>query len=293
MMMREREICPCCSCSAEQELLYVVNGWLITRCRTCGAGRSRGNGFDAKTYYGEAYFKGGHNDGYFDYGESEPVLRAEFKRLARDLAAVVRPGSRLLEVGCAYGYFLREAGQYFETVGIEISDAAVEVCNAAGLTNVLCGTLDSIGVADVGMFDAVVMLDVIEHLENPLGDLRKLAGLLRPNGILFLTTGDFSSCLARFIGPRWRLMTPPQHQWFFTPQALRSLSHQCGLEVESVHHRGKRVPLALALFQVKRMLGLTRLGVPAFFNEIGVPVNLFDAMQVTIRKRIDRPEVVN
>jgi len=106
MLTGEREICPCCTRPAEQEPLYVVNGYLITRCRTCGVGRSRGTGFDANTYYGEAYFKGGHNDGYFDYEKSEPVLRAELKRLARDLATVVPYGARLLEVGCAYGYRL-------------------------------------------------------------------------------------------------------------------------------------------------------------------------------------------
>ena len=83
-------------------------------------------------------------------------------------------------------------------------------------------------------------------------------------------------------------MTPPQHQWFFTPQALKSLSHQCGLEVAcATAASGYISRLQCFKFQVKRMLGLTRLGVPAFFNEIDIPVNLFDAMQVTIKKRVD------
>lgn len=287
-MIKISEICPFCSSADDQEALYVVNGCEVTRCRACGAGHAQARDFVAKEYYGEAYFKGGHDDGYSDYKESEAVLRAEFGRIVRQLASLVPPGGRVLEMGCAYGYFLKEAGRYFHTVGIEISEAAVAACHDAGLTNVICGTLETVEPTSLGTFDAIVMLDVVEHLEYPAVDLRKLADLLRPNGLLLLSTGDFSSHLARLTGSHWRLMTPPQHLWYLTPKALSELAPKCGLEVVSIRHNWKFVPLGLALFQVERMLGLTRLGVPRILNKFGVPINLFDAMHVIFKRRGDR-----
>jgi hypothetical protein len=98
-----------------------------------------------------------------------------------------------------------------------------------------------------------------------------------------LTTGDFGSLAARLAGPRWRLMTPPQHLWFFTQPSMRRLGESLGLRIESIDHPWKIVPLSLILYQVRRMLGLSVRGDRAT-SRIGLPVNLFDAMRVVLRK---------
>lgn len=68
----------------------------------------------------------------------------------------------LLEVGCAYGFFLLEAQQHFECFGIEISETAAESCASRGL-KVLQGLVSSSSgfLRENGPFDAVAMLDVI------------------------------------------------------------------------------------------------------------------------------------
>ena len=78
-------------------------------------------------------------------------------------------------------------------------------------------------------------------------------------------------------------MTPPQHLWFFTPDSMRRLSTAAGLTVESLDHPWKLVPLSLIAFQLRRMLGV---GAKASTSasRIGLPVNLFDAMRVVLRK---------
>ena len=98
-----------------------------------------------------------------------------------------------------------------------------------------------------------------------------------------ITTGDFSSAVARLAGARWRLMTPPQHLWFFTPESKRRMSASLGLSVEHVDHPWKLVPASLIVFQLRRMLGLRSAG-GAAASRFGVPVNLFDAMRVVLRK---------
>ena len=73
-------------------------------------------------------------------------------------------------------------------------------------------------------FDIVVMLDVIEHLTNPGQLLSELYSHTRPGSLLVLTTGDFGSIMARAMGKQWRLMTPPQHLWYFTTDAMTRLT---------------------------------------------------------------------
>jgi hypothetical protein len=130
-----------------------------------------------------------------------------------------------------------------------------------------------------GPFDAAAMLDVIEHLAEPAAMLSQLAAALRPGAALVVTTGDFGSVLARAMGRRWRLMTPPQHLWFFTRETLTMLLERHGFRVDSVSHPWKWVPVALIAYQATRRIGGQAL-VRRFVPPGRVPVNLFDAMRV-------------
>ncbi len=56
-----------------------------------------------------------------------------------------------------------------------------------------------------------------------------------------------------------------------------------GLELERCDHPGKVVPLSLILFQIRRMLGFGSAPIIAA-SRIGIPVNLFDAMRIVLRK---------
>jgi 2-polyprenyl-3-methyl-5-hydroxy-6-metoxy-1,4-benzoquinol methylase len=129
--------------------------------------------------------------------------------------------------------------------------------------------------------DVIVLLDVIEHLPDPRETLRLCAQQLNPGGIIVITTGDFASLYARLAGPRWRLMTPPQHLWFFTPASMVRLAPLLDLELASLDHPRKFVPLSLVSFQLRRMLGMRPRPTS---SRLGLPINLFDAMRVTFRK---------
>src|SRR3954454_2482166 len=49
--------------------------------------------------------------------------------------------------------------------------------------------------------------------------------------------------VARLSGTHWRLMTPPQHLWFFTETSLTRMGSTIGLTLEHVSHPRKIVPL--------------------------------------------------
>src|SRR5690242_7076018 len=125
--------CPSCACVTAHQKLYSKNSCDILRCAECGLGRAESGGFDGRTYYTEDYFSGARRDGYADYRGSEPVLRREFARTVDYIRGFRREG-RLLELGCAYGFFLEEARRFYDVRGIEIADGAVSFCQARGLS---------------------------------------------------------------------------------------------------------------------------------------------------------------
>jgi hypothetical protein len=127
------------------------------------------------------------------------------------------------------------------------------------------------------------MLDVIEHLREPDETVRLLTEALAPNGLLVITTGDWCSLLSRVMGRHWRLMTPPQHLYFFSRRNLPMLVERNGCRVLECRRPWKTVPVGLAAFQVLSRMGL-RLPLPRFLDRVGVPVNLFDAVQLVARK---------
>ena len=137
--------------------------------------------------------------------------------------------------------------------------------------------------------DVIVLLDVIEHLPSPRDTLALCARHLNPGGIIVLTTGDFGSLCARLAGARWRLMTPPQHLWFFTRESMRRLAasaRHCGSSIRSsVEDR----PAVADHVPARRMLGRRPRPRAGARSRVGLPVNLFDAMRVVLRKPAAEP----
>jgi SAM-dependent methyltransferase len=250
----------------------------VVRCAACGLARTLlPDGFDPRSIYSRDYFEGGQADGYAGYAESEATLRAEARRTLARLRRFAS-GGRLVEVGCAYGFFLLEARGVFEVAGFDVSTEASRAARERGL-DVVTGEPDEGALAARGPFDAAVLLDTLEHLADPAATLRLLGRHLRPGGALLLTTGDLGSPLARLTGRRWRLMTPPQHLWFFTRRSLGLLLDAAGLRVAEMRHPAKLVPAGLVLHQLRRALPVPK-ALDAAAGRLALPVNLFDAVRV-------------
>jgi SAM-dependent methyltransferase len=283
MLNRASQLLPCPACGDPtcQRYLYSKQDCDILQCEECGIGRAETTVFDPSLYYRREYFSGEYVDGYADYLGAERVLRREFRRAVKFVRRHCGSG-RLLEIGCAYGFFLREAQPYFEVSGVELAEDAADHCRRSGF-NVLHGVPDEETLGRLGTMDAIVLLDVIEHLPDPRQTLVLCAHQLKPGGIIVLTTGDFGSLLARLVGTHWRLMTPPQHLWFFTHESIKRLSAAIGLQLVSFDHPWKLVPASLILFQLRRVLGFRPSG-QSRGSSLGLPINLFDAMRVVLRK---------
>jgi 2-polyprenyl-3-methyl-5-hydroxy-6-metoxy-1,4-benzoquinol methylase len=275
----------CLACDEETEHLFLWNkeNSSVFRCMECNLGSATKGNFDPGVFYVGNYFNGEIREGYTDYLGSEPVLRGEFRRIV-DFVQRIVPSGTLIEIGAAYGFFLVEAADHYQVYGVEIADEAAEFARERGL-DVRTGGLTRSILEEIGPIDVVVMLDVIEHLEDPKATLELCSEFLRPGGAMILTTPDFASALARITGKSWRNMTPPQHLWYFTRESITRMAAAAGLEVYQIGHPWKRVPISLIVQLISRYTGL-EMPRPALtsLSKIGLPVNLFDAMRIVLRK---------
>lgn len=232
-MSAERR-CEVCDSSSHSEL-YVVNGYRIVRCTRCGLVFVA----DCPTpeqllgLYDESYYEDPAAVGYGGYGEAEDRKRHHNRSLLAEIERLRAPGD-LLELGCAYGYFLDEARERgWRVQGVEPSAHAVAYSRERLELDVTQGTLTDLPVQPNSV-DAVALWDVIEHLPNPRNTIEVATAWLRPGGVLGLSTGDIGSLSARLHGADWSLMTPPWHQFYFTRPTLRRLLGRCGLEVVKI-----------------------------------------------------------
>jgi SAM-dependent methyltransferase len=178
-------------------------------------------------YRDSTYFEGG-GLGYRSYAAQEPTRRRTFRELLAELERRGLTGGRLLEVGCAYGYFLDEArGLFDHRVGTDFSELALE--RALGRAEELfCGGLDELPPGDP--FDCAACIHVIEHVYHPVAFLGEIHRRLRPGGWLVVATPDAGSLWRRLLGKRWPFYKPPEHVTFFDRATLPRLLRSAGFE---------------------------------------------------------------
>jgi 2-polyprenyl-3-methyl-5-hydroxy-6-metoxy-1,4-benzoquinol methylase len=277
--------CPICVKSKTKFLFNKCN-FDIYRCTSCGLGITDiPSDFDLLSIYNEDYFQGKQADGYSDYIGSEIVLRKEFHRDVKLLLSQVKNENeklKLLDIGSAYGFFLEEAKEHFDVQGLEVATEAVLFSKKRGL-QVTEGVLDEKNSAQLGTFDIVTFLDVIEHVPNPNEFFENLNKITHKGSKILLTTGNFGSLLSRITGKHWRLMTPPQHAYFYTNNSLIELLKQHGFEVDLVLSPSKIVPIDLIFFQISRILGF-RIKTPHFLKSSEIKVNLYDTLKIVATK---------
>jgi SAM-dependent methyltransferase len=282
--MKVEHTCSICN-SDESTLLFYKWSYPIVKCRKCNFIETLiSNEIDLSSIYTEEYYDGGRKDGYADYKASKVVLEKEFEDLLFYLEKFNPGHGVLVELGCAYGFLLGKAKTLYDhVVGFEISSSAIEFCRNSGLEVHPASEMEDL-LPKVSPIDVLIMLDTIEHVENPRMLMESLFKNLATGGIIILTTGDIGSFYGRITGKLWRLMTPPQHLSFFSVNTMSRMLKDAGFEILMVDKPWKKVPIKLMLYQILSRFGLKTPGLIEKFPNMGLPINLFDAMRVVARK---------
>jgi 2-polyprenyl-3-methyl-5-hydroxy-6-metoxy-1,4-benzoquinol methylase len=210
------------------------------------------------------------------------------ERMAQSLA-----GRRLLDVGCYTGVFLEiAAANGWDAWGIDPSHWAIERARSRGL-HVVEGTLASASFSGEA-FDVVTMWDVIEHVADPLGELRQAWRVLRPGGLLVVHTMDIDSLFAHLMGPRWPWLME-MHIYYFSRRTLQAMLEKAGFRLLRAEAQGRYQTLTYLATRVTALWG-PALGRPleALIRLLGLgpltaPINLGDLITAYARKEVGVP----
>ena len=263
----------------------------LARCRACGfifLLRTADLPQRIEALYAGEYFTGAE---FGDYASQHGTFARNFQAYLRRMRQAGATGGRLLEVGCAYGFFLEQAQGTFDASGIDVNEPAIA---AAGALGVRASFAEFLTYKPDTKLDVVCMWDTIEHLLEPLAYAEKARDVLLDGGRLFLTTGDIGSAMARLRGERWRMIHPPSHVNYFSRSTIIRLLDRAGFEVDPIHSVGTHRDFLnslhlLGLFSkkswVRRMAGSTERLLTGRIPSLGFYLNFHDIMFVSARRR--------
>lgn len=209
--------------------MFVQPRYHIRDCQSCGLlYRDRTlSAAQFERYYAQTDFTGWETSSYYP---TERAVLAHLKKLPR--------GSRILDFGCSSGRLLAEFCDHYECFGFEINAEAAAKAASKGLQILSTHELDK-----ESNFDAIVLVDVFEHLMQPLSLLTKLATKLNPRGSLFIVTGNGDAPACR---------RDPAQFWYF-----RIIEHVAMLTRRSAEHIAGKLALQIGTWQEMSHYDLT------------------------------------
>jgi 2-polyprenyl-3-methyl-5-hydroxy-6-metoxy-1,4-benzoquinol methylase len=177
-----------------------------------------------------------HPEGYFDreYFELHPGKVKYLGYLIRLLRAHGVAGGRVLDIGAGYGFFLGAlAAAGYEPFGLELSPQAAEIARQRppGAT-VAVGSAEEPFPFPDGHFQAITLLDVIEHLDRYPETLASCRRCLTPGGKLVVITLNAGSLARPILGKSWSFHLDPTHVHMFSRRLLARSLADAGLRTD-------------------------------------------------------------
>jgi len=187
---------------------------------------------DLKEFYDRVYAKGEQ--------KHYTKLRLAGKKIAADREAVLAElnwkGKTVLDVGCGTGetaFLIAERGAK-KVVGIDYAPQAIAVAEATYKSPNLFFEIKNV-MAVRERFDAIVIMGTLEHIDDPLGLLKKLKTLLNPGGSIIITSPNWSNprgymLLTLLFLFRARITLADLH--YFTPVEFMGWAGKLGMKLK-------------------------------------------------------------
>ncbi|HPN32375.1 MAG TPA: class I SAM-dependent methyltransferase [bacterium] len=145
------------------------------------------------------------------------------------------------DIGAGYGTFLEELNKtkIFKNVfGIEPAEDLAKAMIKKKI-NVIQKSIENLTLEKKEYFNFVTSFELFEHLFSPDLFLKKIHKILKPNGILLLTTLNGEGFDIKTLGKYSKSISPPQHLNFFNTMSIALLFSKCGFEVLEISTPGK------------------------------------------------------
>jgi SAM-dependent methyltransferase len=221
--------CPVCLAGRASSLTR-ANGLDVLGCHNCGTiyVHPLPSPAETRALYADAF--AGATAGYF--AKVETKMRRSRNRV-RALRRFAPQAERFLDVGCSGGFMVeaaREAG--FAATGVDLEPPAIGYARKHFPEGrFFCGTIEEFAATSPDPFDVVYSSEVIEHVPDVRSFARTIARLMRPRGVLYITTPDLTHWSQPRDFPRRSGFGPPAHCVYFTPKSLIGLLDSAGFDL--------------------------------------------------------------
>ncbi len=245
-------------------------------CKKCRFIRARDKFFNQKpeNVYNKSYYTKGQ---YADYEKERVSLTKNFRERLKQIIKY-KNGGDLLDVGCAYGFFLLEAKKYFKPIGIDLDKDTVRKAREISRIDTILG--DFLKIIFHKKFDVITFFDSIEHMKDPGATIRKTRTLLKKDGIVAIETGDIGSILPKIQKAKWRIIDPNLHLSYFSNKTLTKLLETNGFEIINITY----VPFRRSLKQIIHRLAPSQTAPQSLLN-FSLKLNTYDIMFVIAKKK--------
>jgi SAM-dependent methyltransferase len=231
-MLTPEDDLSCCVCGSKKiKPCNKTRGYILNRCLSCGLLWIKNiENIDWAALYEEQYFLTESEIGYKNYPADENNHRKNSRNILRMVEKIKNlDRAKIMDIGCAFGFLLDEAKKNAacEAYGIERSKYAyLYGTNRLGL-KIRNEDLDACAF-EADSFDVVFLIGTIEHLISPVKALRKINRLLKPGGILVITTINTKGPLPVYA------IKPPEHLFYFNRDNLSLLLKNEGFNILSL-----------------------------------------------------------
>lgn len=214
---------------------YSNRDYQLARCPACGYAFIVDPWLDYAEIYNDRYYAGQGADPLVDYRfelehPERSIRRYEWEGIATvvaDLAGGEEASRRWLDYGCGNGGLVRHLRDRHAADALGFDEGSIVTdARARGIPVLSAGELDG----RAGTFDVVTAIEVLEHTLDPVAELTHMRSLLRPGGLLFLTTGNAQPHAQRLN--RWSYVVPEIHISFFEPRTLERALKIAGFRPE-------------------------------------------------------------
>ena len=165
---------------------------------------------------------------------------AKFRAYAQRLLGTVartfpQKKVRLLDVGCGIGALLLEGRQRgWDVHGLDVNQKAAAFGREHFELDIRSGAVEALMDADE-RYDAIILSQVLEHLERPHETLRTLARLAARGGIIAIESPNMDGLYPRVLRAWWYPYGVSQHLWHFTPSTMHVVAAAAGLRLVETH----------------------------------------------------------
>lgn len=170
---------------------------------------------------------------YSNYSYSEeikisPITIKRYNELLDEFDKFRLTG-RILDVGTGRGWFLTEAKKLgWEVYATEYSEIAIEKLKERGIKTI-SGKLEE-NSFEKNYFDVITSFEVIEHINNPIEEVKLINSFLRKGGLFYCTTPNFNSVMRLYLKEKYNVICYPEHLSYYTPKTLNFLLKSHGFK---------------------------------------------------------------